>query len=396
MKQKSKLRIVVSFVVFLALVIVLSSVSGRLWGEKPEKAPVRPELVFKEEMTVSEFGKANQLPNTVLKEVFGLASREDLQKKMAEFHYSQDQIVARVNKILALEGEHASKDWSKILVKFILWFLFLGLVFFLMIKRKITSGNRRWVLLSAVVVFGIILGSDPSPMGTIKDAIALFAKDGVIFPPRMIALALFLILVFVANKFICTWGCQFGTLQDFIFRLNRDPKDRKGIFRQFKPPFLLSNTIRVVFLGVFTVVAFLWKIDFIEFIDPFKTFNPGKIVLAGGIFIGAVSVASLFIYRPWCHFFCPFGLTGWIVEKQSLFKVKVDYDTCIACEACVKACPSTVMNAILKQDRGTPDCFSCATCVEACPTGSISFTSGKRSKPPAGKFKKKEDRNPSP
>jgi len=207
----------------------------------------------------------------------------------------------------------------------------------------------------------------------------------------MIALTVFLILVFVANKFICTWGCQFGTLQDFIFRLNRDPKDRKGIFRQFKPSFAFSNTIRIVFLGVFALIAFLWKTDFIEFIDPFKTFNPGKIVLAGGIFIGAVSVAALFIYRPWCHFFCPFGLAGWIVEKKSLFKVKVDYETCTACEACVKACPSTVMNAILKQDRVTPDCFSCATCIETCPTDSIRFSSGKRSKPPAGKFDKKGD-----
>jgi polyferredoxin len=391
MEQRSKIGIVVSLLVLMALVFVLSSVSMKLWGAKPEKAPVRQGLVFQDEMTVSDFGKTNQLPNAVLKEVFGLVSKEDLQKKVTEFKYSRDQIVTRANKILALEGEEASKNWSKILVKFVLWFLFLGLVFFLVRKKRITAKNRRWVLLSAVVLFGIILGSDPSPMGTIKDAIGLFAKNGVIFPPRMIALTLFLILVFVANKFICTWGCQFGTLQDFIFRLNRDPKDRKGIFRQFKPSFFLSNTIRVVFLGVFALVAFLWKTDFIEFIDPFKTFNPGKIILAGGIFIGAVSVASLFIYRPWCHFFCPFGLAGWIVEKKSLFKVKVDYETCTACEACVKACPSTVMNAILKQDRVTPDCFSCATCIEACPTDSINFSSGKRSKPPAGKFEKKED-----
>ena len=391
MEQKSKIKIVVSLFVLMALVIVFSSISMRVWGEKPEKIPLRQELVFQEEMTLAEFGKTNQLPSTVLKEVFGLVSKEDLQKKMTEFNLSRDQVLTRVNKSLAIEGEHASKNWSKILIKFVFWFLFLGFVFFLVRKRKITSGNRRWVLLSGVVLFGIILGSDPSPMGTIKDAIVLFAKSGVIFPPRMIALTLFLILVFVANKFICTWGCQFGTLQDFIFRLNRDSKDRKGVVKQFKPPFVISNTIRVFFLAAFTLVAFLWKVDFVEFIDPFKTFNPGKIVLAGGIFIGAISVASLFIYRPWCHFFCPFGLAGWIVEKKSLFKVKVNYDTCIACEACAKACPSTVMNAILKQDRVTPDCFSCATCIETCPTNSIGFESGKRSKPPVGKFEKKEE-----
>jgi NAD-dependent dihydropyrimidine dehydrogenase PreA subunit len=390
MEQKSKIGIVVSFVILMALVFGLSSVSMKLWGAKPEKAPVRQELVFQEGMTVSEFGKANQLPNPVLKEVFGLVSKEDLQKKVTEFKYSREQIATRVKKISAIEGEEASKNWTKIFAKFALWFVFLGIVFFLVRRRKVTFRNRRWVLLSGVVLFGIILGSDPSPMGTVKDAIGLFAKSGVIFPPRMIALTVFLILVFVANKFICTWGCQFGTLQDFIFRLNRDSKDRKGIFRQVKPSFLLTNTIRVAFLGVFVLVAFLWKTDLVEAIDPFKTFNPGKIILAGGIFIGVLSVASLFIYRPWCHFFCPFGLVGWIVEKKSLFKVKVDYDTCTACEACAKACPSTVMDAILKQNRVTPDCFSCATCIETCPTDSIRFASGKRSKPPAGKFDKKE------
>jgi hypothetical protein len=77
---------------------------------------------------------------------------------------------------------------------------------------------------------------------------------------------LFLIFVFVANKFICTWCCQFGTLQGFIFSLNRDSKDRKGALKQFKPPFILSNTIGVVFLTAFTLFAFFWKVDFVEFI----------------------------------------------------------------------------------------------------------------------------------
>jgi len=176
MEQKSKLGIVVSFVVLMALVVVLSSISMGLWGAKPEKAaPVRQDLVFQEGMTVADFGKTNQLPNAVLKEVFGLVSKEDLQKKVTEFKYSRDQIVARVNKISALEGEEASKNWTKIFAKFVFWFLFLGFVFFLVRKRKITAGNRRWVLLSGVVLFGIILGSDPSPMGTIKDAIGLFS-----------------------------------------------------------------------------------------------------------------------------------------------------------------------------------------------------------------------------
>jgi polyferredoxin len=388
MKQRNGSKILVTLLVFMGLVIAGSSISVRLWGEGPEKIVSRPELRFEEGMTLSEFAKANQLPNPVLKEVFGLASSEDLQRKVTEFNLSRDQIVNRVSGAQALEAEHQSKNWFKILVKFALWFLFLGFVYFRMRTRRITSVNRRWILLSGVVLFGVLLGSDPSPMGTIKDAIVLFARSGVVFPPRAIALTGFLILVFIANKFICTWGCQFGTLQDFIFRMNRDSMDRKGVLRQMKPSFLLSNMIRVTFLGVFILVAFFWKGDIIEGIDPFKIFNPGKIALAGGIFVGAIAVASLFIYRPWCHFFCPFGLAGWIVEKVSITKIKVDYETCIACEVCAKACPSTVMNAILKRESVIPDCFSCATCIETCPTRSITFHSGKRNRPPEGKFQR--------
>jgi formate hydrogenlyase subunit 6/NADH:ubiquinone oxidoreductase subunit I len=79
---------------------------------------------------------------------------------------------------------------------------------------------------------------------------------------------------------------------------------------------------------------------------------------------------------------------GWIVEKISIFKIHVDYDTCIACEACAKACPSSVMEAILKRERTIPDCFSCATCIGVCPTNSIRLKSGKRTMPPEGKFQK--------
>jgi formate hydrogenlyase subunit 6/NADH:ubiquinone oxidoreductase subunit I len=82
-------------------------------------------------------------------------------------------------------------------------------------------------------------------------------------------------------------------------------------------------------------------------------------------------------------------LAGWLVEKISRVKIKVNYETCIACRKCAAACPSTVMAAILQRDKKTiPDCFSCYACREECPTGSISFSTGKRTLPPGDFFKK--------
>jgi polyferredoxin len=138
------------------------------------------------------------------------------------------------------------------------------------------------------------------------------------------------------------------------------------------------------------MIVFISGMDIIGAIDPFKIFNPRVLTAAGIIFISAVLLLSLFTYRPWCHLLCPFGLIGWIAEKLSIYKIKVNYTSCIACEKCAKACPSSVMGAILKQDRIIPDCYMCGVCIGVCPTKSISLDSGKRMVPPKGKFQLKQ------
>jgi NAD-dependent dihydropyrimidine dehydrogenase PreA subunit len=376
-------KVLIQFTILVAAVIGLSYVSSRLWGgPAQERSPDRA-LVVEETMTVAQFGQRNELPGPLLRKVFDLQTPADRQKSLAAFGMSTAQIVKKTEGLLALRAEHGSKNWAKILIKFALWLVFLTLAFVLMVRGRMTAGRRRGLLLAAVAVFGVVLGADPSPMGTVKDAIVLLGTRGVIFPPRLIAFGVFLLLVIVANKFICSWGCQLGTLQDAIFRLNRD---REGRVRQFKVSFAVSNGIRIAFLAALVAFAFLWATDIVEGIDPFKTFKPQALGLAGAAFIGATLVLSLFLWRPWCHFLCPFGLVGWTAEKISLFKIHVDYDKCIACRACERACPSTVMGAILRRDRTIPDCFACGTCIETCPSGAISFRAGRRVQPPADKF----------
>jgi NAD-dependent dihydropyrimidine dehydrogenase PreA subunit len=386
----NKTKVVSAFVIVIVSVILFSSFFAQLWGGKEgESKEQMQQLNIAASMTIEDFGKANNLSKELLKEVFSITGKQDLQKTIVQTDMSIEQILANVNKEKALHDEFESKNWLLIPLKFTLWLVFLTMIFLLLKKRLITSRLRIIFYFIAVAIFGVILGSDPSPMGTVKDAVVLLGTKGVIFPPRIIALTVFLLTVFLANRFICSWGCQVGTLQDAIFRINRERKDRKGIFPQIKPPFAVTNAIRIITFAILSVAAFAWGFDIIGTIDPFKIFKPSVVAVYGWIFIGAVLIASLFIYRPWCHLFCPFGLVAWIVEKISIFKIQVNYDTCIACETCAKACPSKVMEAILKRERVIPDCFSCATCIEACPTKSISFKSGKRMMPPIDKYHKK-------
>jgi ferredoxin len=381
-------RIPIYFIAIVLVVLGTSALSTQLWSGKEEQPPQTIVVDIDKNITVAEFGKKYDLDRQSLKKIFDLRSPGDLKKQVAGFGLTEERLNKNVNQVLAIQAERVSKNWFKIPLKGILWIVFLIAVFILIRKGRITSGNRKWIYIAAIGVFGVFLGSDPSPMGTVKDAIVLFGSKGVIFPPRLIAFSIFLLSVILANKFICSWGCQLGTLQDLIFRLNRDSKDRKGLFGQIKMPFIISNSIRVIFFLGLTFVAFIWAVDIIGPIDPFKIFKPQVISITGGLFVGLILVVSLFVYRPWCHFFCPFGLVGWLAEKVSFFKIKVDYDKCISCRACSKACPSTVMDAILKRDRIVPDCFSCGTCMETCPVNAISFGRGRRYRPPTGKFDK--------
>lgn len=389
MPKSSPLNTIILFALLIATVVILSTLSAELWGGKPEKLPDLSTLVVSQEMTVQDFGQANELPNPVLKNIFGLQDKTDLQKPLSEYG-TDAQVRSQVMKKLALAAEHESKDWKKIVIKFVLWFVFLLCVFMMLRRQPLSRGWRQGTLFLAVLIFGVVLGADPSPMGTVKDAIHLFASTGAVFPPRMIALTIFLLLVFLANKYICAWGCQVGTLQDLIFRFNEDGRQKAVLGKRIKIPFYISNSIRVAFFTIFTLAAFVWGTDIIEFVDPFKIFKPQHLGLSAIIFVAVLLLASLFVYRPWCHFFCPFGLAGWLVEKISFNRISVDYQTCIACEKCVSACPSTVMGAILKRDKATiPDCFSCYSCRTICPTGSIEFSTRKRTLPPAGHFEKK-------
>jgi ferredoxin len=367
-----------TFLTLIALVVASSWFVSGLWGGKTEKIVIPQQLVFTPGETIGAFMEHNKIPDAVMAKSLGKTAPSDKTALLGSLSLSNDQLQTQIQKAAALSSEQAGKDWQKILPKFALWAIFLYVAIRALQKGQFNRKTRKWYYLGAVVLFGVAFGSDPSPMGTVKDAVVLLAKEGVVFPPRLIALTVFLLSVVLANKAICSWGCQFGVLQDLVFRLNRNKADTTGILKQYKVPFVVSNGVRVTFFLVFTVIAIVVGMDIVEYVDPFKTFNPAHLGITGAVAAGILLIASLFIYRPWCHFFCPFGLVSWLLERFSLNKIRVDESTCTMCGSCERACPSDVMGAILHKKTVIPDCFSCGTCTEVCPTKAISFGRGKK------------------
>jgi polyferredoxin len=218
----------------------------------------------------------------------------------------------------------------------------------------------------AVLGFGFaMLGPktlDPNPVFALRSA--LRAILGKLPPPQasmgtvmLGMLGVMLLAGWISNKGICGWACQLGLLQDILHQ-NR--------LKKAKPPFWLTNSIRVLAFVLLVLGVSSYGFDWIGVVDPFAVFRLALAPLAL-VFVIAVLAGSMFMYRPWCQLFCPFGLVSWLLEQVSILRPRVDKELCIDCKLCVRACPAHAMADMLAEKKIHADCFACGACLAACP-----------------------------
>jgi len=209
-----------------------------------------------------------------------------------------------------------------VLVKFVLWIAVVIVATILLQRRKVTSKMRLAFLFVGMLLFGFLFGLlipgdlNPNPVSSLRTLLTTtLVRHQLVLPvaamlvipllPVAAMLVILLLTVWVSNKSICGWGCQLGLLQDLLHRVPL-PK--------WKPPFWLSNSVRIVAFVALIVGLTAAGLDWIGLVDPFQLFS-FDFTLGIGLFSAGVLIASLFIYRPWCRFLCPFGLLGWLVEQ---------------------------------------------------------------------------------
>jgi len=250
-----------------------------------------------------------------------------------------------------------------VLVKFVLWIVTVIGATILLQRRKVSSKARTSFLIGGVLLFGFVFGFlisgdlNPNPVSSLRTLLTTILVRNQLVLPVVAMLVILLLMVWVSNKSICGWGCQLGLLQDLLHRLPL-PK--------WKPPFWVSNSVRIVSFVALIVGLVTAGLDWIGVIDPFQLFS-FNFTLWIALFSAGVLGASLFVYRPWCRFFCPFGLVGWLIEQVSLLRPRINREACKECKLCVKACPSGAMADFFDEKRIHADCFACGACIEACP-----------------------------
>lgn len=167
----------------------------------------------------------------------------------------------------------------------------------------------------------------------------------------------------------CGFLCPLGSVQEWLAGIGR---------RIFPKRFnALSGTkldralgfLRYAILGIilyFTTRAI--SLVFSRF-DPYYAlfhFWMGDAFLSAVGVLAVVFILSLFVERPWCRWFCPFGALLGLMQILSPWKIVRRDSTCTSCSSCTRACP---MGIRVHEKRRVFDtrCNRCGRCVDACP-----------------------------
>jgi ferredoxin len=236
-----------------------------------------------------------------------------------------------------------------------------GLIAVILLRKQKLNNALKIILLSISFVFGgITLGGVPNVVLVIQHIFADFIYlDRWIF--LILRIAVFLGLTLVFGRIFCGYVCPLGAIQELASMIkfkttldyDRTPKKRK-------------NFLRWGFFAIYAIFSMIWGLEVTLFMNPINGFlliwTPFNITIFIAFLVGLATVfVSIFIYRPYCRFFCPFGALAALFGKISPLKIRrTKY--CQECGICEKICPT--LEGFDYSEKG--ECYYCNRCIDFC------------------------------
>ncbi|WOF16884.1 4Fe-4S binding protein [Methanoplanus sp. FWC-SCC4] len=217
-------------------------------------------------------------------------------------------------------------------------------------SKKITRKNTIPVLIFSTLL-GFLIYSPLAPHNFQSLLLKSTERIGAPLLAAAVGMGILLVLTFLFGRIFCGHICPVGTVQELVSLL---PVKQYG--RKLKKETL---AIRSVVFVITVAAALLYSFGVVDLFGINDFFHL-TITTASGIFV-AVLLISVFFYRPFCRFICPFGLILAIVAAFSVYKIRrTDY--CTDCGRCEKVCP---VDEVKFGDKRA-ECFMCGRCIEKC------------------------------
>jgi len=253
------------------------------------------------------------------------------------------------------------------------------------IKGKIYTGDNKMFCMPGLNCYSCPGAIGACPIGSLQ---AVLNQTG--FHLSLYVLGFIGAVGALCGRFICGWLCPFGLIQDLIYRI--------PFFKKVKnlPGHKYLRYLRFVILALLVIIlpigirnqAGVGQPWFCEYICPSGTLlggipltiaNAQLRALIGPRFIWKlfilvlILVAALISDRPFCKYICPLGALYGLANPISIYRYKIDKESCIGCGACQKACGGDIR---VWENPNSMDCIRCGKCIAACPTGALytSFT----------------------
>lgn len=201
---------------------------------------------------------------------------------------------------------------------------------YLVLRRR----KRRSVLtlmVFSLLYFGFWRKGCVCPVGAIQN-ITLSIFDRTYVVPVVIAVFFLLPLVFSLffGRVFCAAVCPLGAIQDLV------------LLRPIAVPSWLESGLRLfayLYLGLAILFAATGSAFIVCRYDPFVAFfhlsGNANILVLGACFL----LAGLFVGRPYCRFFCPYGVLLRQLSRLSMWHVTITPDECVRCKLCENSCP---------------------------------------------------------
>jgi NosR/NirI family nitrous oxide reductase transcriptional regulator len=222
--------------------------------------------------------------------------------------------------------------------------------------------RRRWLIVligvAALAYLGFYRQGCICPIGAIQNvAMAVFGTGGYVIPLTVVGFFLLpLATALFFGRSFCAAVCPLGVTQDLL------------ALKPIRVPMWLEHALGLlawVYLGAAVLLAVTGSAMIICRYDPFVSIF--RLVPLGKIFEGlarrdpelnpaALSgrldvliltasflLVGVFIARPYCRYFCPYGALLGLLSRFSVKRVRITPGECIQCRLCEDSCP---VNAI--------------------------------------------------
>ena len=251
------------------------------------------------------------------------------------------------------------------------------------VKGEIYQGKGKTVCVPGLNCYSCPAASGACPIGSFQSVVGSSK-----FSFSYYITGFLILLGVLLGRFICGFLCPFGWLQELLHKI----PTKKLSTKKLKPFTYLKYVILAVMVVLLPAIIvsdvgigdpffckYLCPQGVLEGAIPLSAVNAGIRAALGSLFtwkltvLLTVVVLSVLFFRPFCKWICPLGAFYALLNKVSLFQMKVDKNKCVSCGKCARVCK---MDVDVTKTPNHTECIRCGMCISACPTDAVQFRYG--------------------